>query len=217
MTEIDLDKDEGNLITTRKLAKVLKLSTERIRQLEDEGYFQSELKGRQKQYDFYPSVWMYLEYIKRHSTTSGTTSAEAQDDDARRLKAEADLKEAKAAIENLKKEEFEATMHRSEDVETMMEMLVMAFRAEALAIPGAVAVDAAEATTAQEVSGIIKNAVNNMLNRLTDFKYDPAKFKKLVREMEKWMNERIDEGADPGGGEEAKPRRGKGVRRTKGA
>ena len=91
MTEIDLDKDEGNLITTRKLAKVLKLYTERIRQLEDEGYFQSELKGRQKQYDFYPSVWMYLEYIKRHSTTSGTTSAEAQDDDARRLKAEADL------------------------------------------------------------------------------------------------------------------------------
>jgi len=217
MTEIDLDKDEGNLITTRKLAKVLKLSTERIRQLEDEGYFQSKLKGRQKQYDFYPSVWMYLEYMKRHSTTAGMTLAEAQDDDARRLKAEADLKEAKAAIENLKKEEFEATMHRSEDVETIMEMLVMAFRAEALAIPGAVAVDVAEATTAQEASGIIKNAVNNMLNRLTDFKYDPAKFKKLVREREKWMNERIDEGADAGSGGEVKPCNNKGVRRTKGA
>jgi len=183
---------EENWISSRTLAKILMISPERVRQLEEEGYLTSKTEKGRKLFDLIPSFQMYIKYKERFEKASGAIAsglAEVMDDDARRLKAEADLKEAKAAIENLKKEEFEATMHRSEDVETVMEALTMAFRAEALAIPGLVAVDVAEATTAQQAAGIIKNAVNNMLNRLSEFKYSPAKFKKLVREREKWMNE----------------------------
>ena len=208
---------EENWISSRTLAKVLMISPERVRQLEEEGYLTSKTEKGRKLFDLIPSFQMYIKYKERFEKVSGAIAsgwADVMDDDARRLKAEADLKEAKAAIENLKKEEFEATMHRSEDVEAIMEMLIMAFRAEALAIPGAVAVDVADATTAQEASGIIKNAVNNMLNRLADFKYDPARFKKLVREREKWMNERMEEGTDPGGGGKTKPANNKGMRRA---
>ena len=183
---------EENWISSRTLAKVLMISPERVRQLEEEGYLTSKTEKGRKLFDLIPSFQMYIKYKERFEKVSGAIAgglAEAMDDDARRLKAEADLKEAKAAIENRKKEEFEATMHRSEDVETVMEALTMAFRAEALAIPGLVAVDVAEATTAQQAAGIIKNAVNNMLNRLSEFRYSQAKFKKLVREREKWMNE----------------------------
>lgn len=183
---------EENWISSRTLAKILMISPERVRQLEEEGYLTSKTEKGRKLFDLIPSFQMYIKYKERFEKVSGAIAgglAEAMDDDARRLKAEADLKEAKAAIENLKKEEFEATMHRSEDVETVMEALTMAFRAEALAIPGLVAVDVAEATTAQQAAGIIKNAVNNMLNRLSEFRYSQAKFKKLVREREKWMNE----------------------------
>lgn len=183
---------EENWISSRTLAKVLMISPERVRQLEEEGYLTSKTEKGRKLFDLVPSFQMYIKYKERFEKVSGAIAsglAEVMDDDARRLKAEADLKEAKAAIENLKKEEFEATMHRSEDVETVMEALTMAFRAEALAIPGLVAVDVAEATTAQQAAGIIKNAVNNMLNRLSEFKYSQAAFKKLVREREKWMNE----------------------------
>ncbi len=190
---------EENWISTRALSKVLVLSVDRIRQLDEEGYLISKKDGNRKLYDLVPSVQAYIEYQRQHPIGNNGINSDIGDDDARRLKAEADLKEAKAAIENLKKEEFEATMHRSEDVETVMEALVMAFRAEALAIPGLVAVDVAETRTAQEAAGVIKSAVNNMLNRLSEFKYSPAKFKKLVREREKWMNEHNDKA---GGDEE---------------
>jgi DNA-binding transcriptional regulator YhcF (GntR family) len=183
---------EENWISSRTLAKVLMISPERVRQLEEEGYLTSKTEKGRKLFDLLPSFQMFIQYKDKHRDMSNTINAvltAGMDDEARKLKAEADLKEAKAAIENLKKEEFEATMHRSEDVETVMEALTMAFRAEALAIPGLVAVDVAEASTAQQAAGIIKNAVNNMLNRLSEFKYSQAKFKKLVREREKWMNE----------------------------
>jgi len=215
---------EENWITTRTLAKVLMISVDRVRQLEEEGYLTSKLEKNKKLYDLVSSVQMYIKYKERSGKIQGALTvglADAMDDGTRRLKAEADLKEAKAAIETLKKEEFEATMHRSEDVETVMEDLIMAFRAEALAIPGAVAVDVAEAQTAQEASGIIKAAVNNMLNRLSDFSYDPNVFKRLVREREKWMNEQSEEGSeeegtDSGGNRKTKSATRKGMRRTKG-
>ena len=211
------------LVEPKTIAKIFNFEgVRRIDQLVQDGVIDAtltEVNGRKvRRYDLIPTIMKYIKYLqdKLNKKSKPISLEDAAEDEARRLKAEADLKEAKAAIENLKKEEFEATMHRSEDVETVMEMLVMAFRAEALAIPGQVAVDVAEATTAQEASGIIKNAVNNMLNRLSEFKYDPAKFKKLVREREKWMNERMEEGADEGSGGEAKPRNNKGVRKPKG-
>ena len=110
-------------------------------------------------------------------------------DEARRIKADADWKEAKAAIEQLKYSELEGTMHRSEDVEKITTDLIMAVRAELLALPGTLAVDTAAAESPSEAAGIIKNAVNNVLNSLTGYSYAPEKYKQLVRERENWMNE----------------------------
>ena len=103
------------------------------------------------------------------------------------------LKEAKAAIEQLKKAEFEATMHRSEDVEKITADLVMAVRAELLALPGTLAMDVAHAKTPAEAAGLIKAAVNDILNSLIAYNHNPDKYKKLVREREKWMNESENE------------------------
>ncbi len=181
---IDIKKE--NWISTRGLASVLMLSLERVRQLEEEGYFTCKTEKNRKQYDLIPSVQVYIEYLRKQKESPLLTTME---DEARKLKADADLKEAKAAIENLKKSELEATMHRSDDVEKIITDLAMAVRAELLALPGTLAMDVAHAKTPAEAAGIIKAAVNNILNSLIAYNYNPDKFKKLVREREKWMNE----------------------------
>lgn len=183
------DLKSENWISTRGLSAVLMLSLERVRQLEEEGHLTSRMDKNRKQYDLVPSVQSYIEYLRQQKDNGPFDLA---NDEARRIKADADLKEAKAAIENMKKEEFEATMHRADDVEKVVSDLATAVRAELLALPGTLAIDVSHAETPAEAAGIIKAAVNRILNGLADYSYNPEKFKKLVREREKWMNETED-------------------------
>lgn len=183
------DIKKENWISTRGLAAVLMLSLERVRQLEEEGHLTCKMDKNRKQYDLVPSVQAYIEYLRQQKDNGPVSPAE---DEARRIKADADLKEAKAAIENMKKEEFEAVMHRAEDVEKVVTDLATAIKAELLALPGTLAIDVAHADTPAEAAEFIKAAVNKILNGLTEYSYNPEKFKKLVREREKWMNETED-------------------------
>ena len=191
MQKVDIDGEVW--VPTRKLASWLDLTDNRIRQLEDEGYLTSKTESGKKKFELKESVRIYIEYLKRHKENP---MLEAMDDEARKLKAEADLKEAKAAIEQMKKAELEATMHRSDDVEAITTDLVMAVRAELLALPGMLAVDVASAQSASEAAGFIKKAVNEILNSLKDYSYNPEEYKKMVREREKWMSEETDKETD---------------------
>ncbi|MBQ7615638.1 MAG: protoporphyrinogen oxidase [Butyrivibrio sp.] len=191
MQKVDIDGEVW--VPTRKLASWLDLTDNRIRQLEDEGYLTSKTESGKKKFELKESVRIYIEYLKRHKENP---MLEVMDDEARKLKAEADLKEAKAAIEQMKKAELEATMHRSDDVEAITTDLVMAVRAELLALPGMLAVDVASAQSASEAAGFIKKAVNEILNSLKDYSYNPEEYKKMVREREKWMSEETDKETD---------------------
>ncbi len=191
MQKVDIDGEVW--VPTRKLASWLDLTDNRIRQLEDEGYLTSKTESGKKKFELKESVRIYIEYLKRHKENP---VLEVMDDEARKLKAEADLKEAKAAIEQMKKAELEATMHRSDDVEAITTDLVMAVRAELLALPGMLAVDVASAQSASEAAGFIKKAVNDILNSLKDYYYNPEEYKKMVREREKWMSEETDKETD---------------------
>jgi len=191
MQKVDIDGEVW--VPTRKLASWLDLTDNRIRQLEDEGYLTSKTESGKKKFNLKESVRIYIEYLKRHKENP---VLEVMDDEARKLKAEADLKEAKAAIEQMKKAELEATMHRSDDVEAITTDLVMAVRAELLALPGMLAVDVASAQSASEAAGFIKKAVNEILNSLKDYSYNPEEYKKMVREREKWMSEETDKETD---------------------
>ncbi len=191
MQKVDIDGEVW--VPTRKLASWLDLTDNRIRQLEDEGYLTSKTESGKKKFELKESVRIYIEYLKRHKENP---MLEVMDDEARKLKAEADLKEAKAAIEQMKKAELEATMHSSDDVEAITTDLVMAVRAELLALPGMLAVDVASAQSASEAAGFIKKAVNEILNSLKDYSYNPEEYKKMVREREKWMSEETDKETD---------------------
>jgi len=187
-----------NFVEPKTLAKIFNFDgVRRIDQLVQDGIIEPTLKtvnGRKvRRYDLIPTIMMYIKHLQTKANAKAPTPSDLLDDEARKIKAEADLKEAKAAIEQLKKSELEATMHRSEDVEKITADLVMAVRAELLALPGTLAVDVAHAKTPAEAAGLIKAAVNDILNSLIAYNYNPDKYKKLVREREKWMNESENE------------------------
>ncbi len=187
-----------NFVEPKTLAKIFNFDgVRRIDQLVQDGIIEPTLKtvnGRKvRRYDLIPTIMMYIKHLQTKANAKAPTPSDLLDDEARKIKAEADLKEAKAAIEQLKKSELEATMHRSEDVEKITADLVMAVRAELLALPGTLAMDVAHAKTPAEAAGLIKAAVNDILNSLIAYNYNPDKYKKLVREREKWMNESENE------------------------
>lgn len=193
MTKVDLDKEIDNWISTRKLAKIVDLSGERIRQLEDEGIFKSRLRGRNKEYDFYPSLWAYHEYLKRGGEI---LSGEALNDEARKIRAEADLKEAKAAIENMRLAELKGQMHNSDDVCAVITDLVFEIRSQITALPGRLAMDTARIQTAEEESIRIRDEVNLILDSLANYRYDPEKFSKRVKARGEGADENASEETD---------------------
>lgn len=184
MAKIEIDTDKENKVTTSIVAKFLNLSDERVRQIADEGYLASEKHGRFIKFDLIPTVNTYIEYWKNRAKEADLNI----DDEQRKLKADADWKEAKAEIEEMKRDELKGSLHSSTDVETVTTDLVMTIRSALLSLPGQLAVDVADAQTAAECSGIIKTAVNDILNLLSKYQYDNNEYKKLVRERTQWMN-----------------------------
>lgn len=191
-----IEMSDTNLIEPKVLAKIFGFEgVRRIDQLVQDGVIEPTLttvNGRKvRRYDLIPVTMMYIRHLQNKIRDKEPDSQETSDD-RRKLKAEADLKEAKAAIEQMKKAEFEARMHRSEDVEKVITDLAAAARSEFLALPGLLAVDVAASRSAAEAAGIIKAAVNTALNRLAGYGYKKEDFRKLVIERENWMNEKKD-------------------------
>ena len=179
--------DPGKIyeVSTETLAAAFDVSPEWIRQLGDSGTLEIIRKnGRNRVYDLFPSIRAYCNFLRDQSKPQSTAPELAI------AMAEADLryKEARAGKIELELAELKGQMHRAEDVEKVVSDMVAKLRAAILALPGRLAVDAAEATTAREASAIIKAAVDELLNETAEYKYDPAEYRKLVTEREKWIS-----------------------------
>lgn len=182
------------MATTMTVAAAIGLSDRRVRQLADEGLFQPVRKGKLLKFDLVETVRAYVDWLRDQAASKEDADVELAE---QKLQAEVDYKRAKAAEEELMLEELRGNMHRSEDVEECIEQLVYTARSEIVALPGRVAMDVAQATSAAEAEKIVRAECNHILNDLSEFRYDPAAFRKLVRERQGWR-EREDD-ADEGG------------------
>ena len=120
----------------------------------------------------------YCDYLEERAAERDT---EMKKYDATKLKAEADMKKAKAAIAQVEANELLGKIHRSEDVEAVIEELVYAIRGALLSLPGRLAVDVTGITDVSEASEIIRKEIYNILDE-SNFQYDPAKFQERVRQ-----------------------------------
>ena len=172
-----------NLQPTAVIAKIFGVSTRRVEQLKTEGIIKGE--GKPTKYDLLPTIQAYIKYLadKAHGREKKEITSELEE---RKLKAEAEIKESKAAIVKMEQEELEGKLHRAEDVEAITTDHVLFLRSMLMAMPGKLAVDLGGTHTAAEQAERVRQEVYFILDQLANYKYDPEEYKKRVMERQGW-------------------------------
>lgn len=166
------------------VAKLFGLTVRRIQQLTQDGVLATEkVEGNKRRYDLLQTVQKYIGYLQEKVAKKGESKDDAQNE-SRKIKADADLRAAKAEIAEMELKELRGEMHRSEDVEAMTTDLVFTIRSMILALPGRLAIDLAPLNKPAEISERIKQEVNALLLELSNYKYDADAYRKRVRERQ---------------------------------
>lgn len=145
-------------------------------------------------YDFTQTMRAYCASLESRRNDEDTADVELK-----RKKAEAKLKESKAAIAEMQAKEFQGKMHRSEDVQKMTADLLYFVRGGLVALAGRCATDCAASSEPAEVQKIIEREVREILKDLSEYKYDPKRYDELVRQR---TNRELDADFDDGEDEE---------------
>lgn len=171
-----------NLQETPVIAKLFGITDRRVQQLAKDGVLPVAGK-RPYKFDLLPTIQAYIRYLNDRLASGGKdkeyTTAEFD-----KLRAEANIKQSKDKIAEMQLKELEGKMHRSEDVEAVMEDLVFTIRSMILALPGRCAMDVAQAANAAEASAVIRAECNKILNELAGYKYDPEEYQRRVKDRQ---------------------------------
>lgn len=188
-----------NLQKVEIIAKLFQVTVRRIQQLTQEGILATvEVKEGNRtlrRYDLMPTIQAYIKYLS--DKAYGRDQKESvSNKEEEKLQAEVDIKKAKAKIAQLELDELEGRMHSAEDVEAMTTDLCLAVRSALLSMPGQLAIDVAEVTDAAEISEIIKSTVNDILEELSRYEYNPDEYRRRVRERQGWLESSSDDEDD---------------------
>lgn len=173
--------NKQNLQTSEVIAKLFGVTPRRVQQLAQDKII-PVAKKRPYMFDLLPTIQTYIRYLSdkvngREQKAADTTKAEEE-----KIRAEADLKIAKAKITEMQLKELEGEMHRSADVAAVMDDLVFTIRGMIMALPGRLAMDVIQASSANEASVIIRAECDKVLNELANYKYDPEEYQRRVRD-----------------------------------
>ena len=179
-----------NLQSTQVIAKIFGVSTRRVEQLKTEGVIKGQ--GKPTKYDLLPTIQAYIRYLsdKANGREKKETTAELEE---AKLRAEVDIKEAKAKAAQMELKELQGKMHRAEDVEAITTDHVLFLRSMLMAMPGKLAVDLAGTHTAPEQADRVKREVYYLLERLAEYRYDPEEYRARVRERQGWNDQHGDD------------------------
>jgi len=175
--------EKDNLVTSERIAELLGVQVRRVQQLTQEGVIPAK-SSRPYRYDLFEVAQVYIQYLSEKIAGRESKHADIREAEQDKLRAEADWKMAKAKISEMELAELEGTMHRSDDVVEVMNALVYAVRSNVLSLPGRLAMDVVKASSANEASAIIRRECNNILEDLSNYKYNPDEFRRKVRERQ---------------------------------
>lgn len=178
-------QQKRTMVDATMVAKLFNLTVRRIQQLTQDGVLATELVDKKRKYDLLLTVQRYIAYLQEKVVKKGENKDDAQNE-SRKIKADADLRAAKAEIADMELKELRGEMHRSEDVEAMTTDLVFTIRSMMLALPGRLAIDLAKITKPAEISERIKQEIHAILLELSNYQYDANAYKKRVRDRQGW-------------------------------
>ena len=183
----------SSLADSKLIANLFGVTTRRVQQLAKDGIITATKDKGVNKYDLPVVVKQYIRHLSEK--VQGRESKHNSELDNQKLGAEIRIKESKARLAELQLQELEGKMHRSEDVEAMTTDLVFVIRGMLAALPGRLAVDLAGLDNPPEVSERIRLEVNDILQQLAKYRYDPAEYKRRAREREGWQGME-DDGPD---------------------
>ena len=178
-------QQKRTMVDATMVAKLFNLTVRRIQQLTQDGVLATELVDKKRKYDLLLTVQRYIAYLQEKVVKKGENKDDAQNE-SRKIKADADLRAAKAEIADMELKELRGEMHRSEDVEAMTTDLVFTIRSMMLALPCRLAIDLAKITKPAEISERIKQEIHAILLELSNYQYDADAYKKRVRDRQGW-------------------------------
>lgn len=179
------ENTKQNLQPAAVIARLYGTDVRRIQQLNTAGIIKGQ--GRPAMYDLLPTIQALFKY-QRDIIQDKKKSAATSELEERKLKAEAEIKESKAAIVKMEQEELEGKLHRAEDVESIVTDHVLFLRSMLMAMPGKLAVDLGGTHTAAEQAERVRQEVYFVLDQLANYKYDPEEYRKRVKERQGWEN-----------------------------
>ena len=166
-------------VKTAQMSAIIGKSNQWVGQLVSQGTMFKKQTPHGAMFELTESMRSYCEMLEARND-------EKDDDDEKteksRRKAEALLKASKAKIASMDAEERMGKMHRSEDVAAMTEDLIYAIRSALVALPGRLAVEVVDAADSAEAADIIRKEVYHVMDELSNYQYDSAKYQERVRE-----------------------------------
>lgn len=148
------------LYDVKTIARILDISERRVRQLKAENVIQ-EYKGMTGLYELIPTVHSYINYLRKRNPES----ADNIDYNTERAK----LIRAKRMGEEYDLRLKEGDLHTSEDIEKVLTGMLINFKSRLSAIPAKLAPVLAKKTDRAEINKLLKEAVDEALNELSDF------------------------------------------------
>lgn len=146
------------LYTSKVIAKYLDVSERRVRQMRDENIITEYAPGL---YELRKTINEYINYIRK-----GETDDEKINYNLERAK----LVRAKRENEEFELQLKEGKLHSSEDIELVMSDMLINFKTRLMAIPAKLSPILSKKTDKAEIFQILKEAEDEALNELSDFK-----------------------------------------------
>lgn len=152
--------EEGYIVSSKEISRIFGVSDARIRQLTKEFAIVRVAHGK---YDLGRSVRAYIAYLENK-----------KEDVVDKAKEEALWTKARKEKTELQVQVMKGELHRSADVERVMNEMLGNFRGKLLALPSKMAGRVAGKTDLTEIRDVLKSAVNEAMGELAE--YNPVDF-----------------------------------------
>lgn len=148
------------IVSSKQIAKIFGVTTARIRQLTKENAI---VRVARDQYDLAESIQAYIKYMdSKRAEVLDKSIEDALYTRVRREKVELQVQVMKGEL------------HRSEDVERVMNEMLGNFRGKLLSFPPKMASRVVGKTDVSEIRELLKSGINEAMTELTE--YDPKDF-----------------------------------------
>lgn len=160
------------VVNTVAISKMFNVTERRVRQLVEEGVISRVGHGR---FDLVDTVSKYVTFLKLASEGLDENDISESLEFEKWLHEKAKREKAEIELAHIKNE-----VHRSEEVEKVMNHMIMAFRSKMLSLPTKVALMLVNKEDPKYIESILERNVHEALIELAN--YDPSLFVELVED-----------------------------------